>query len=138
MFETEVNLIAVGTAAIVGMLVGFLWYSPMLFGKQWMKLTGYTEEDMEKAKKDMGRVYLISFFASVIMAYVLANLIDFTGALTVMQGMQVGFWLWLGFIATTMITGVLYEGKKIELYLLNVGYQLVSVLAMSAVLVIWG
>lgn len=137
MFE-DVNLVAVATAAVVSMLVGFLWYSPMLFGKQWMKLMGKSEEDMEKAKGDMGRVYFISFVANLVMACVLGVLINFVGASKAMQGMQVGFWVWLGFVATTMLTGVLYEGKKIELYLINTGYQLVSILSMAAVLVMWG
>lgn len=138
MFESDVNLIAVATAAVVSMLIGFLWYSPMLFGKQWMKLMGLTEQDMEKSKNDMGRVYLLSFFGSLTMAYVLANLLSFLGVTKVMLGMQVAFWAWLGFIATTMLSGVLFEGKKVELYLLNIGYHLVSLLAMASVLVSWG
>ena len=33
--------------ALIGYIIGALWYSPLLFGKQWMKLTGKTDADVE-------------------------------------------------------------------------------------------
>ena len=46
-----VNYLAVLVAAIVSMVIGGLWYSPLLFGNVWMKLSGITQKDVEKAKK---------------------------------------------------------------------------------------
>ncbi len=40
-----VNYLAVLVAAIVGMVVGFIWYSPKVFGKMWMKLSGVNPKD---------------------------------------------------------------------------------------------
>ena len=47
----EVNYLAVLVAAIVNMVVGALWYSPLLFGKAWMKLTGFNKKQLKKAKE---------------------------------------------------------------------------------------
>ena len=33
-----INYIAVLVSAVIGMAIGALWYSPLLFGKIWMKL----------------------------------------------------------------------------------------------------
>ena len=52
--QYPINLIGVLFAAIAAMAVGFAWYSPLFFGKQWMTLMKLTAKDMEKAKKDMG------------------------------------------------------------------------------------
>ena len=46
----NINLIAVGLAGLMGMTVGALWYGP-IFGKQWMKLMGFTKETINEAKK---------------------------------------------------------------------------------------
>jgi hypothetical protein len=43
-----VNLLAVLACAIAGMVVGFLWYSPMLFANPWMRLMGYDPNDKAK------------------------------------------------------------------------------------------
>ena len=132
-----VNYLAVIVSAILGGIVlGTLWYGP-IFGKQWMKMIGLTEKDKEKAKqKGMRKYYLISLIASLISVYVLAVLIKSLGATTILSGMCVGFLVWI-FIATVMINSILWEGKSINLYILNVSYQLVAYLIMGAILAVW-
>ena len=49
--EASVNNIAVVAAAAVSMVIGAAWYSPLLFGKLWMKLSGMTEMQLAEAKK---------------------------------------------------------------------------------------
>lgn len=134
----QVNLVAVLVAAIVNMVLGFLWYGP-LFGKIWMKAMGYTQKDAEKMKKEgnMGKIYGLAFIGGLVMAYVLAAFIGLIGANTAAAGAQVGFWAWLGFIVTKSFTDVLFEGKNWTAYYLSMGYQLVSLLAMGAILASW-
>ena len=47
----DLNLLAVLVAAISTMVVGFLWYSPIMFAKPWMALMGYDPNDKEKMDK---------------------------------------------------------------------------------------
>ena len=87
----EVNFLAVFAAAIASFFVGFLGYGP-LFGKQWMKLVGMTQKDMEKtSKSEMNRNMIVSFLASVVMAYVLANFVQ--GAGEFLAAFQTVFWI---------------------------------------------
>lgn len=39
-FETEVSWVAVGVATVLCFVLGYLWYSPMMFGKSWAEGVG--------------------------------------------------------------------------------------------------
>jgi hypothetical protein len=129
-----VNYVAVVAAAIVSMILGMLWYGP-LFGKKWMKLMGFSEKAM-KSMNVMPQTSMVLGFVSMLMyAFVLAH---FVSGLAFMGALTVGAVIWLGFNATVMAGSVLWEGKPAELYFLNALHQLVSVLAMSAVIALVG
>ena len=133
----DVNYLAVLVAAVVGFLIGAIWYS-VLFGKAWTRLSGFTQADMEKAKKKgMAKSYLAMFIATIVMAYVLAHVVAFAQAATFADALMAGFWTWLGFIATVLLGTVLWEGKPVKLYLINVSHYLVVLLVMASILVMW-
>ena len=76
-----VNLWAVLGAAVATMVIGFLWYSPLLFAKPWMVAMGYDPEDkarMEAMRRSAGKSYAISFVASLVSAFILAKIIHVT------------------------------------------------------------
>lgn len=136
----DVNLLAVLVAALATMVLGFLWYSPMLFAKPWMLAMGYDPNDkarIEAMQKGAGKSYGITFIASLITAFVLAKIIDVTTVNTVLYGMKIGFAVWLGFVTTVQLTGKLFGNQPMKLYLINTGYQLVCYLAMGAILAVW-
>ncbi len=134
----QINYLAVLAAAVASMVIGFLWYGP-LFGKPWMALMGWSEKDMEKKRKDpsMGKTYAVSFLGAIVMAYVLSHFANYAGAASILGGAQLGFWLWLGFVGPVQLTDVLFGGKNIKLFLLNTGYQLVSLIVMGALVAVW-
>lgn len=138
MVEAVINYWAVLVSGLVCMVVGSLWYSPLVFGNVWMKLSGMTEKQLEEAKKKgMGKTYVISFLSTLVMAYVLAHFVDYTEATTFMLGMQTGFWIWLGFIATVMLGMVLWDNKPFTLYLINTLHYLVCLLLIGGLLAAW-
>jgi hypothetical protein len=135
-----VNLLAVLVAAIAAMVVGFLWYSPLLFAKPWMVLMGYDPNDkagLEQMRKSAGKSYGISFLASLLSAFVLGKIIVITTVDSALYGMKIGFAIWLGFVATVQLTEVLFAKKPAKLFLINTGYQMVCYLAMGAILAVW-
>lgn len=134
----EVNYLAVLIAGVATMVVGFLWYGPMLFAKPWMKLMGHTKESLEKEKTNMGKTYGTSFVLALVTAYVLSHVMSLSQAFyntsPVMTGLTSAFWMWLGFIMPVQATDVLFGSKKFKLFLINTGYQLASVLVMGLLL----
>lgn len=136
--NVEVNFIAVLVASVVTMAIGFFWYSPMLFGKPWMKLMGYTDASIKEAKKEMGKTYAISFVLTLVSAYVLSHVMglsdNFYHYSRIMTGVSTAFWMWLGFVAPVQMTDVLFGKKVWKLFGINTGYQLASLLAMGVVI----
>jgi Protein of unknown function (DUF1761) len=135
-----VNLWAVLVAAVSTMVVGFLWYSPMLFAKPWTVLMGYDPNDkakMDEMRKSAGKSYGISFIASLIAALVLGKIIDVTSVQSPLYGMKIGFAVWLGFVTTVQLTAKLFGNQPTKLYLINTGYQLVCYLVMGVILAVW-
>lgn len=133
------NLIALLVAGIIPMAIGSLWYGPA-FGDLWLRLTGKTEEEIRESMSPV-KMYVVTFIMSLVMAWVLAQLIQLRAdAFTVdgvFSGIQVAFMMWLGFVATVGYQAVAFEDKKITLYALNMTYNLVSMVAMGALLGVW-
>jgi surface polysaccharide O-acyltransferase-like enzyme len=134
------NLLSVLAAAIATMILGFLWYSPLLFAKPWTVAMGYDLNDktkMEEMRKGAGKLYGITFVASLVSAFVLAKIIDVTTVTSALYGMKIGFAVWLGFVTTVQLTSTLFKKRPIKLYLIDTGYQLVCYLLMGAILAKW-
>jgi hypothetical protein len=135
-----VNLLSVLAAAIATMILGFLWYSPILFAKPWTVAMGYDPNDkakMDEMRKGAGKLYGITFVASLLSAFVLAKIIDVATVTSAFYGMKIGFAVWLGFVTTVQLTSMLFKKRPIKLYLIDTGYQLVCYLVMGAILAKW-
>ena len=135
-----VNLLPVLVAAVATRVVGFMWYSPLLFAKPWMALMGYDPNDkagLEEMRKSAGKSYAISFVASLVSAFVLAKIITIATVNSVPYGRKIGFAIWLGCVATVQLTEVLFAKKPAKLFLINTGYQMVCYLVMGAILAVW-
>jgi len=73
-----VNLWAVLLSALATMVVGFVWYSPLLFARPWTILMGYDPDDkakMAEMQKSAGPSYMLSLVASLLSAAVLGKII---------------------------------------------------------------
>ena len=61
------NLLVLALAALIPLVVGSAWYSPLLFAKAWMASTGMTEEKAKNSNMAVSMVilYICSFFIGV-------------------------------------------------------------------------
>lgn len=96
-----INYWAVLVAAIIRMAVGFVWYSPPMLLKPWQALTGVTPETM---RAGLGKAMAVDIVGSLIMAFALANIIAASGITDWLNGALAGFWVWLGFMATLLVS----------------------------------
>lgn len=126
--------LAILLSAVASIIIGSLWYGP-IFGKTWIKLSGFTKQDISKGKKtNMTPYYLTAFIMSLLTAYVLEWLINALNVSSISGALLLSFLLWLGFYVTTLSGSVIWEGKPFKLYILNVAYWLVTLLVFSAIL----
>jgi len=131
----DVNYFAVVVVAIINLILGFLWYGP-LFGRQWMtymNITTPSRPDRAAMAKTTGG----SFVGALVFASVLSLVVDWAQAASAAAGIRVGFWAWLGFVATVTINSVLYERRPTGLWALNNAYYLLTYLIAGALLAVW-
>jgi len=131
----NINYLAVLTATFITMILGALWFSPILFGEKWMKMMGFTEEQLKEdgSAKEM----IISVFTSFVEAIVLASLIIMTGADTFFQGLHLGLMIGIGIIAMVNLSNAMFNRVPIKLWLIGSGYRLVYFMINGALLAIW-
>jgi len=128
-------------AAIASFAFGAVWYGAL--GKQWMAARGLSEADMAKA--EMGAIpvaYFIAFAALLIMAWMFAGVLLHMAqggvATSLRTGVISGFFLWLGFVITTMAVNHAFQGAKRTLTLIDGGHWLGVLLIQGAILGWWG
>ncbi len=132
-----INIWAVLVAALAYMVIGMVWYSPLLFGNAWLKLMNKTPKEVKKMRKGATKALIFSIIIALVLSYALAQFLNFISAGAFWDGIVVAFWLWLGFIVTTQLNSVLYEQKSFKIYLINIGCLLVSVVVMALIQVAW-
>lgn len=134
----NLNIVAVIVAGLASYFLGVLWYSPLLFGKMWVKLMQLDKKKSKNVRaKSIVMTIGVSLVSNLVTAYVMAMVMSFGNVVSVTTGVQIGFWLWLGFIAIVTLGGVLWEGKSLKLYILNNVYNLLSLILMGAILSTW-
>ena len=132
--QVDVNLMVVLVAAIAAMVIGSLWYSPLLFVKEWSKLAKLDSKDKQNSP---AKAMTIAAVMALITAYVLAHIIAYSGATTLTEGLVTGFWVWLGFFFTTAVMQGAFETKPMKLTAITVGNSLVTMLVMGSILASW-
>lgn len=84
----NINIFALAGAALIPMIMGFIWYNPKVVGNAWMAEAGVTEEKMKGANMPLifGLSYLFSFFLAfglyfvvIHQAHIMSILIDEPG-----------------------------------------------------------
>lgn len=133
----SVNWIAVVVAMIASMALGFAWY--MGLGKQWMAALGKTREEIMGAAGGQATPFIIAALMQLVMAFFIASLTPrLLGATNVVNVVEVGITMWVGFVATSMIINHRYQGAKWSLTLIDGGYLLGVLIVQGVVIGLFG
>ena len=124
----QIAYLTIFIAAALNMMIGYFWYSKWLFGPSWMKLNKI------KRIESIRSIVIYGFIVSLVIAYFIAFFEAILGITTVTDGMFVGFIFWLGFVATTQISSVIWGKQTFQLFLIDTGYKLLSFLVISGVI----
>ena len=131
---STINYLAVLTAALSTFVLGGLWYSPLVFGKAWMRENNLTEADLQGFSK--ARMFGWSFLFSLVMALNLAMLL--AGPTTNLTwGMIAGALAGLGWVAMSIAIIGLFENKSWKYIAINGGYMTVAFVIMGAIIGAW-
>jgi len=130
----NINWAAVGTATIMGYVLGALWYSPILFGKVWMKVANIDQDQISKSNK--GLTYGVSFIFIAIASFNLAYFVA-DPKIGAMMGATYGFLTGFGWVMMGIGVTALFELKSWSYIFINGGYWVVNLTVMGLILGSW-
>lgn len=129
---TSPNMTAIIVMAVIYMAIGWLWYSPKLFGSMMSCPT-----TKEEGKSCCWTKYVGEFVLACIIGYVLSEFAIAMHSDSIMSGIKLGFWAWLGFVATTMFSKVLWSHKPMKTFCIASGFYLLMFVIMGGALSVW-
>ncbi len=124
-------------AAIAPFAIGFLWYGKPLFAKSWQTLAKLSDEDI--ASGNMALIFGLSFVCQFIIAAFLSILVEIfmmVGSNAIGAGLFAAL-ICIAFVATTFATSYLFSRKPMKLYLIDVGYHVVTFFTMGLIIGAW-
>ncbi len=131
-YLSELNWLAVLVAALAYFVLGAIWYSNPLFGKQYRAALGVTEQGTPEPM--MFVVNLVGWFVAATVLGLIAKAI---GVSTVIDGIVLGLVAWVGFVVTNRVVAIYYEGSGWALARVNGPYNLLGYVVMGVILAVW-
>lgn len=139
MMIPEINYWAVLIVTLLSMGLGALWYSPVMFLNRWAKLARIDLGAQQGAP--VAVPMLVAFAVTFLTAWVLAGSVaiawHFYEGDFFVAAIVTGVTLWAGFTASRFITHDVFEGRPSQLTVLNIGFELATVLIMTIVIGLW-
>ena len=160
----EINFLAILVAAIVPLVLGFVWYNPKFLGTVWMRESEMTEEKMKSG--NMAVIFGLSLLLSILLAFFVqmvtihqfgalgmiggdptiegilpsyqAFMDDYGSAFrTYKHGALHGLLAGIFFVFPIMATNGMFERRSWKLTFINSGYWTVALTIMGAILCGW-
>ncbi len=134
-----INIWAVLLATLSSMVVGFVWYSRPVMGDRWMRLSGLTEDMLAKTAVP---AYIATIVSSFVTALVLAGAASISqayyGGSSLVNALVTALILFAGFTAARFITHDAFSRRPWALTLLNLGYELITLVVMGLIIGLFG
>lgn len=129
-----VNWLAVIAAAVSMFVIGGLWYSPILFARQWQKAAGLSDEQAKGGNTAL--IFGLAFVFSLLMA---ANLAFFLASPEITLPTAIGYAVaaGLGWAALGLGVIALFERRPLTYFIINGGYLTVAFAVMGLILGLW-
>lgn len=124
------NYTALLVAAVVSFIIGMLWYSPMVFGKAYMKAVGHNENN----KGNMAFMMVLQFIFGLVQVWALSWTLTAQGTMTMNAALMSAAVLWLGFTLVNAWSTQMWENRNTTAMWISAFCNLVCLLASAAVL----
>ena len=132
-----VNYLAVLVSAVAVFVLGWLWYSPLLFYKPWMRARGMDPATAMAGAKMPGGKLVIELLRCLVLAYVIARFVALIGVHSWMGAVPFGFLLWIGFPVILLVGSVLWESVPWKVAAIHAGDWLVKMLVIPLIVSAW-
>jgi hypothetical protein len=133
----HVNYLAVFVAAIAVFVLGWLWYSPLLFFKPWMRARGLDPAVAMAGAKMPGGKLVIELVRCIVLAYVVAHFVAALGVNNWLAAIHLGIFLRIGFPVILLIGSILWENVPVKVAAIHAGDWLVKLLVIPIIVSVW-
>ena len=134
----DVNYAAVVVAAVVGLVIAFLWYMPPVLGARWARhvarYTGTSEQELMRPDPRPVMGWAVDMLLNALALGLLARGL---GAQGTGDALVLAILVWVGFSATFSNWPVLFARQPVGLWVVNNGANLLIQLAMALIVVLW-
>lgn len=127
---THISWLGIVLGTVAYFVVGFLWYSPVLFGKQWAQLKGLKPGER---KPPSPTFFIVPFALHLVATVSLALFMAGLSVHGVVGGLRVGVYASLGFVLTILGIGAAFNQTPLKLLLIDGLYHVVG-LAVAGVM----
>ncbi|MBI5472194.1 MAG: DUF1761 domain-containing protein [Ignavibacteriae bacterium] len=134
MKNISINHLAVFVCALLNLVVGAVWYSPVLFYRAWLQENNLREEDLKNA--NLAKLYGITFVLAWIISYNLAFFLGDDGT-NWSWGLTAGFLAGFGWAATIFTIVAMFERRSWKYIFINGGYMVVYFSLIGLILGLW-
>jgi hypothetical protein len=129
-----INWGGVAVAAVVGLFIYSLWYTPFVFGPLWQRLEGV---DDAKAAAGVWPRLGAGLVAAFLQALLLAGAFNFTGSNSFLMGALAGAQLWLCLVAPVQAMAELPGRRSWALLGMQSGAVLLVLVLQGGLLASW-
>jgi hypothetical protein len=138
MIDFSLSVVPFVTLTIVNFVLSWVWYSPLLFAKPWMKALGTPEghEMTDEEKKRMPWLFASGLISSALFVYGMMVAIHSLSITGFLPGLTAGCVAWAGFCLTHSLN-TLWEGRKPIVLVINNGLFLLTYALYGGILTVW-
>lgn len=144
MEEMHMNFVAIAVAALMPMIVGFIYYHPKVLGGMWMKANGFTLESIGAGPKPI--LYGLALVLSFLLAFFLC--VNVTGPgqdvapdghsyVTFGHGLTHGVIITITVVLPILATLAIFEKRSLNWVIVNVLYWMITICLMAGILSAW-
>ena len=131
----DVNLLAVLVATIAAFVLSGAWYA--VLGNSVVRLQGKEPDPNDPSQQMPPWKIVVELLRSLVVAFVLANIIVRLGVGSWTEALTYGLWLWLAFPLILLVGSVIHENVSWRLAAIHGGDWLVKILLMAVILGVW-
>jgi hypothetical protein len=130
----RLNYMAIAAATVVTFIEGSVYYSPLMFGPLWMRLSGM---DPSAAAKFSRWAVLGEIARDFVLTYVVARLVARLADADWRSATGLGLWLWIGFPLMLLSGSVMWQGVSWKIGAIHAGDWLAKLLLITAIVGGW-
>lgn len=119
-------------AMVAQMIVGFVWFSPILFLRKWLDAN-----NLQTMRKPEAWIFILMLAVTLVSTTLLAAILRRIGITTAMGGVIAAGFIWGATLMPFVVGTTMSTGRKYSLIALEWGHTLLGLLIAGAILGSW-